>query len=354
MWFVDAHPGATRHPVLPWYHSEPAASEVPVGTPRRRKLNSSQDAVVRTHHDWLDFKKLTKEGQRVERVLVEPQDSWLVRNLTFAEELGTVSAENNIVVVLAGGILSHAYHVLVRKGAHVECIDLYGTSDERVEYNKLVRDKIPDHIASRGEHYETIQLTGEALLTALRRKLIEEAFEALDASSGTDLIGELADVQEVLVAITKAVGSTIEDLETERSRKIKKRGGFSKGLMLQTTSVPRSLSRSEEGGPLVTGIRDESVRVVSNPLEIPTRARYRRPDRRISGSSSEDLLALEMELNRLQREVETVTYRSADGPEDDLIVETELKRHRSDLRVVIKVRKREREIAEQGKLVFEP
>ena len=93
------------------------------------------------------------------------------------------------MIALSGGILSHAFHVLRRKGAQVECVDLYGTNEERVEYNKLVRDNVPDDIASRGERYETTKLSGDALLTALRRKLVEEAYEALDASSGTDLLG---------------------------------------------------------------------------------------------------------------------------------------------------------------------
>jgi len=356
MWFVDTHRGACKHQVLPWYHSKPLSLDVPVGTPRRRKLTSSQDLTIRTQQDWLDLKALVQGGQRIERVLVEPRDSWLVRNLTFAEDLGSFSAENNIVVVLSGGILSHAFHVLGRKGAHVECVDLYGTNEERVEYNKVVRDKVPQHIASRGERYETVRLTGDALLMALRRKLVEEAFEALDASSGTDLLGELADLQEVVLAITKAVGSTVDDLETERVRKLKKRGGFDNGLMLQTTSSPRSLPVPRPIGPLVTEIAEDSIRVISNPVEIPVKARYRRPDRRVSGNSSEELLAVELELNRLEKETEAITYKLVEGSEvSELLVETELRRHGSDLRVVIKVRKKPGDdVPEQGKLKFDP
>ena len=106
-------------------------------------------------------------------------------------------------------------------------------------------------------------------------------------------LGELADLQEVVFAITKAVGSTIDDLHAEQARKSKKRGGFDKGLMLQTTSSPRSLSVGKPVGPLVQEIGEGAIKVISNPMEFPVKARYRRPDRRGSGNSSEELLTVE-------------------------------------------------------------
>jgi predicted house-cleaning noncanonical NTP pyrophosphatase (MazG superfamily) len=93
-------------------------------------------------------------------------------------------------------------------------------------------------------------LRDEALRTALRRKLVEEAFEALDARSDEDLVGELADVKEVIAALRRALGVTTVQLESERKDKKRRRGGFAKGLMLTTTAVPHSLrSPARQPGP---------------------------------------------------------------------------------------------------------
>ncbi|MCI0711669.1 MAG: nucleoside triphosphate pyrophosphohydrolase [Chloroflexi bacterium] len=59
----------------------------------------------------------------------------------------------------------------------------------RREYNKLVRDNIPEIIAANGQ--------------ALRQKLVEEAQEVLQAKPD-ELVNELADVYEVLDALIAA------------------------------------------------------------------------------------------------------------------------------------------------------
>ena len=102
---------------------------------------------------------------------------------------------------------------------------------------------MPAQIAHRGEYFEMVRLDGEALVAALRRKLLEEALEALDASTGSDLVGELADVQEVVRAIAKEIEVSPQQLEEERLRKLKKRGGFEEGYMLLRTASPHSLGK---------------------------------------------------------------------------------------------------------------
>jgi predicted house-cleaning noncanonical NTP pyrophosphatase (MazG superfamily) len=183
-----------------------------------------------------------QSGRHIERVVVEPIDTALIRNPEFAKELADLAASKRIVVELSGGILSHAYYILQSHGAQVECLDLFGTDEDIVEYNKLVRDKIPEVIGGHGERAETAQLKGDALVLALRQKLVEEAYEVLDAKSGTDLIGELADIQEVVRALGRALGVSTTEIEAERKEKEKRRGGFEKGFMLTKTATPRSIS----------------------------------------------------------------------------------------------------------------
>lgn len=62
------------------------------------------------------------------------------------------------------------------------------------------------------------RLDDDEYLTALREKLVEEALEARDAADG-DLVGELADVLEVLRALAEAHGSSLEAVEQRRLAK---------------------------------------------------------------------------------------------------------------------------------------
>ena len=103
--------------------------------------------------------------------------------------------------------------------------------------------KSPNIILGRGERVEKVRLKGNALRAALQWKLVEEAFEALDAKSAVALIGELADIQEVIRALCRTMDVDEADIETERQEKEKRRGGFEKGLMLLETSTPHSIRK---------------------------------------------------------------------------------------------------------------
>ena len=54
----------------------------------------------------------------------------------------------------------------------------------RVDYNKLVRDRIPEIIGSRGDHAVIRVLDEAAYRDALLAKLVEEAQEAIGARGG--------------------------------------------------------------------------------------------------------------------------------------------------------------------------
>jgi predicted house-cleaning noncanonical NTP pyrophosphatase (MazG superfamily) len=343
MWFVDNHVDATDHRVLPWYHTIPENTDVPVRAPRK-KIKSSQERYIRNRQDWVQLQQDVTGAARIERIIVEPNDPELIRNLTFAEELGSLAARNGIVVVLAGGILSHAYHALRRAGASVECVDLFGATEDKAEYNKLVRDKVPAQIADRGEHFEMVRLEGEAMVTSLRRKLLEEALEALDASTGTDLVGELADVQEVVKAIAKAIQVSPQQLEEERLRKLKKRGGFDEGYMLLRTASPHSLGKLPSSGPLIPDSENHSVRTISDPAEVPQKAVYKKPDHRNLSHSTEELLVVETELNRLGILSESINFELPSNVDAQQYTSSiELSRAGAELRAAVRLRSRTRE-----------
>jgi predicted house-cleaning noncanonical NTP pyrophosphatase (MazG superfamily) len=103
---------------------------------------------------------------------------------------------------------------------------------QKITYNKLVRDRIPEIMAAKGLAFETRVLDGQEFKQALLLKLIEEAGEAQAAETQDDLVGELADLAEVVLAISTAHGITAAEIEQARRDKLEKRGAFAKSLML--------------------------------------------------------------------------------------------------------------------------
>ena len=98
-------------------------------------------------------------------------------------------------------------------------------------YNKLVRDKIPEIIESNGEVPKTRILSDEEYLIELNKKLQEEMQEYLASYD----IEELADIEEVLLAILDAKNLSHEEFENIRTRKVEKRGAFKNKIFLEST-----------------------------------------------------------------------------------------------------------------------
>lgn len=95
-------------------------------------------------------------------------------------------------------------------------------------YNKLVRDKIPEIIASCGEkaHIRTLEAAEYAL--CLEKKLDEEVAEYHESHA----LEELADILEVLFALAEAGGHSKTELMAACDAKREKRGGFSQRVFL--------------------------------------------------------------------------------------------------------------------------
>lgn len=105
---------------------------------------------------------------------------------------------------------------------------------ERI-FNKLVRDNIPDIIASNGEESVTRILTDEEYEAALYKKLLEETNEVISSKSSGETLEELADVLEILMLIAKLNGKTLDDVLKIAAQKKLKRGGFEKRIFLEKT-----------------------------------------------------------------------------------------------------------------------
>src|SRR5438105_4223380 len=81
---------------------------------------------------------------------------------------------------------------LLQTGAIVEVVHPFIGFEERHEFNKLVRDRVPELIRERGERVTVAQLDEEAFVRALREKLVEEAYELLDTRDFAAVMAELA------------------------------------------------------------------------------------------------------------------------------------------------------------------
>jgi predicted house-cleaning noncanonical NTP pyrophosphatase (MazG superfamily) len=97
------------------------------------------------------------------------------------------------------------------------------------QYNKLIRDKIPDIIKSNGNTPIYHILSQEEYLKELDRKLKEEVKEYIKDKS----LEELADVLEVLRAICVARGYTLDEFEKVRNDKVQARGEFKDKIYLE-------------------------------------------------------------------------------------------------------------------------
>jgi len=91
-----------------------------------------------------------------------------------------------------------------------------------MEGGKLVRDRIPDILRSKGLD-PIVTVSGESTyFELLRKKLVEEVDEFLESEE----IEELADVVEVVHALARVLGSDERSLEAVRAAKESERGAF--------------------------------------------------------------------------------------------------------------------------------
>jgi predicted house-cleaning noncanonical NTP pyrophosphatase (MazG superfamily) len=90
-------------------------------------------------------------------------------------------------------------------------------------HGKLVRDKIPQIIRSKGQEPIIYTADTEEYGIRLRDKLREEVEEYLASDNDRE---ELADILEVLYALARQAGTDQHELEKLRAAKAEKRGGF--------------------------------------------------------------------------------------------------------------------------------
>lgn len=107
-------------------------------------------------------------------------------------------------------------------------------------FDKLVRDGIPDDQRREGSDVVVHKLGHDAHLAALVAKLIEEAGE-IDFSDKDGVVGELADLQEVLDCVAALAGVSRQQIDERQASKRERFGSFTAGLYVETVTLDETL-----------------------------------------------------------------------------------------------------------------
>ena len=103
---------------------------------------------------------------------------------------------------------------------------------EKIYYNKLVRDKIPQRIEKSGGKYAVNVLNDDDFKKALLSKVGEEASGLEQAKDKGEVISELGDILDVIDVIKKTFKISPKELSDSRKKEFKRKGGFKKRLFL--------------------------------------------------------------------------------------------------------------------------
>lgn len=96
----------------------------------------------------------------------------------------------------------------------------------RFKVDKLIRDKTPTILGKIDISLFERVLEQDEYRARLKDKLLEEAKEVLEAKTIVEIQEELADVLEVIHALSLAHGLSYEQIEEARVQKKQERGGF--------------------------------------------------------------------------------------------------------------------------------
>lgn len=100
-------------------------------------------------------------------------------------------------------------------------------------FAKLVRDKIPEYMEADNQMLFGVRRLGDAeYIKELSKKVIEEARELASADNFEDIKEELADIQEILDCLKKALKIDEIDMKEIQGRKIDKNSAFNKRIYI--------------------------------------------------------------------------------------------------------------------------
>lgn len=109
-----------------------------------------------------------------------------------------------------------------------------------IQLEKLIRDQLPKIMELQGTTLHTRILVDDELVQRLKEKLLEEAKEVHLSENLDELTEELADVLEVIHALSKASGVSMQAVENKRIEKRHAKGGFDAGIFVERVEMEES------------------------------------------------------------------------------------------------------------------
>ena len=110
----------------------------------------------------------------------------------------------------------------------------------KFKFNKLCRDKVIDRVMeqSPGSKISSHRLNDAEFNEQIRIKLLEEAQEVAVAKDRQELVSELADLHEVIDALTQIHQISKSEIAEIQAKKRDKRGGFEGRLFVEIAEHP--------------------------------------------------------------------------------------------------------------------
>ena len=106
-------------------------------------------------------------------------------------------------------------------------------------YDKLVRSDVVDKMREKGVIVHTVTLSADEYRRELGKKLLEEANEVVEAKDNeTELLDEVSDVYEVILAICDSLSIGVDDLKKIGEKKRLERGSFIGAKKIDYISMP--------------------------------------------------------------------------------------------------------------------
>ena len=201
---------------------------------------------MREVRDWRDLSEISvAPASSFQAFHVHPTDDCL-RDAAFLGRIGEIAHQLDVPILFEGSLLGHAYYLLSRAGAPVVPIRPREETGGKIQYGKLVRDRIKAVVEEAGGVARVRSIDPVEGVLLLKQKLLEEAFEVWFAHDD-DVASEIADVAEVLDSLVRQLGLSHEEIAAAQNEKRAQRGGFENLVVLEETFYRTIGGRSSAG-----------------------------------------------------------------------------------------------------------
>ena len=119
---------------------------------------------------------------------------------------------------------------------------------EKIYYNKLCRDKIPQIIKEKGFECEVRTVDHDEYKREIVRKIYEEASGITNHSGHEHMVAELADLLITMTAFKKEFSITEEEVEAAVAKSLAEKGGYAERLYLAWSSDTEYLQNESGAG----------------------------------------------------------------------------------------------------------